>query len=330
MNGKNDKIAISLIIPIYNTEKFIERCLRSVFEQTFENVEYILINDCTPDNSMEVARQIICDYSDKNIIILENNENQGAAEVRNIGIRKAIGEFIIFLDSDDYIESTMLEDMYNKAMCSDADIVIVDYYINYPQKQIYKRQPAPSEGTECAKSILSGRLHSSNSNKLVKKELYTKNEISFIKGINMWEDMSTIPRVCAMANKVAYLPKAYLHYVQYNTNSYTTNYTDKSFFDIQAVIEILQTLWGDTNEYKKALGYLKLKAKIDFIMHSNGKKRKKLCRIYAESLLLIVKHPSLSFFHKILLVLEKYRFYFCIDVIIYLFQTGKRIVRAHN
>lgn len=152
----------------------------------------------------------------------------------------AKGEYIIFIDSDDYVEPAMLEEMYHKAKVSSADIVIADYYVNYPQKQIYKKQIAPSTGAECARWILSGRLHSSNSNKLIKRELYLNNNISFIEGINMWEDMSTIARICYLANKVAYLPQAYLHYVQYNSNSYTTNITEKSLLDIQAVISILR------------------------------------------------------------------------------------------
>ena len=142
-NLEGSSISVSLIIPIYNTEQFIERCLRSVFEQTFENVEYILINDCTPDKSIEVSERVIKQYPDRKVSIVNNQKNIGLAGVRNIGIKMAKGEYIIFIDSDDYVEPAMLEEMYHKAKVSSADIVIADYYVNYPQKQIYKKQVAP-------------------------------------------------------------------------------------------------------------------------------------------------------------------------------------------
>ena len=324
-NLEGSSISVSLILPIYNTEQFIERCLRSVFEQTFENVEYILINDCTPDKSIEVSERVIKQYPDRKVSIVNNQKNIGLAGVRNIGIKMAKGEYIIFIDSDDYVEPAMLEEMYHKAKVSSADIVIADYYVNYPQKQIYKKQVAPSTGTECARWILSGRLHSSNSNKLIKRELYLNNNISFIEGINMWEDMSTIARICYLANKVAYLPQAYLHYVQYNSNSYTTNITEKSLLDIQAVISILRDFFGQNNDYQQDLVFLTLKAKVDFIMHAKGDIRKKLCQLYNASREMIIKHPSLSVFYKLLLLLEKHRLYGFIDIFIVLYFIAKKI-----
>lgn len=325
----NNNPIISVIIPIYKTEKFIKRCLYSLFEQTLKNVEYILINDCTPDKSIVIAKKIIKSYPDRDIILLENEINIGLAGVRNIGIKIAKGKYIIFIDSDDYVELTMLEDMYNKAEVKNADIVITDYYLNYPQKQIYIKQSAPSTGVECSKWILSGNLHSSNSNKLIKKELYLNNNISFIEGVNMWEDMSTIPRICYFAKTVAYLPKAYLHYVQYNKNSYTTNLTLKSLSDIQIVIEILQSFFC-SEEYKKSLSFLKLKAKIDFLMHSKGEVRERICQLYNEPKEMILKHPSISFFYKSLLLLEKYNLFCFIDIFSYMYYTVKKIIRQVN
>ena len=84
-NLEGSSISVSLIIPIYNTEQFIERCLRSVFEQTFENVEYILINDCTPDKSIEVSERVIKQYPDRKVSIVNNQKNIGLAGVRNPG-----------------------------------------------------------------------------------------------------------------------------------------------------------------------------------------------------------------------------------------------------
>lgn len=325
---END-VEVSLIVPIYKVEKYVERCLHSIFKQTFSDVEYILINDCTPDRSIEIAKKIIKVYPNKRISLLENEVNIGSAGVRNIGINVAKGKYIIFIDSDDYVEPAMLEDMYNEAEKKSADIVIADYYINYPQKQVCKKQAAPSTGTECAKWILAGLLHSSNSNKLIKKELYTENHISFIEGLNMWEDMSTIPRVCYFANKVVYLPKAYLHYVQYNENSYTSSITTKSLLNIQTAIGILQSFFN-TEKFDKDLSFLRLKAKTDFLMHTTGEERKRMCQLYNEPLKMIFEHPSISLFYKLLLFAEKYKLYFLIDILSCIYYKVKKIVRRVN
>lgn len=323
-------IAISLIIPIYNTEKYIKKCLNTVFNQTFEDIEYILINDNTPDNSVKIAQQIIEDHPSKYIRFIHNEKNRGSAGVRNMGIEAAKGKYIIFIDSDDYVEPTMLEDMYNQAVNHNADIVISDYYINYLQKQIYKKQLAPDNGKECAKWIMSGKLHSSNSNKLIKRDLYITNNIRFIEGINMWEDMSTIPRVCFFAKKVAYLPHAYLHYVQYNTNSYTSNITEKSIKDINIAIQILQDFFATKIEYQKSLAFLKIKAKIDFIMHSKNDERRKLCKLYSESNRLIIEHPSISLFYKMLLLLEGSNQFYLINVFSYFYFCIKKVLLNTN
>lgn len=331
MESKFEKqVAVSLIIPIYNTEKFIERCLRSVFEQTFKDVEYILINDCTPDNSIEVAERVIEQYPERNVNIVNNGTNMGSASVRNTGLKVAKGEYIIFIDSDDYVEPTMLEDMYNEAKAGNADVVIADYYVNYPRKQIYKKQLAPDTGTECAKWILSGLLHSSNWNKLIKKDLYFGNNISFIEGVDMWEDMSTIPRVLFFANKVVYLPKAYLHYVQYNENSYTANLTDKSFKDIQTVIAVLQSFFSNNVDFKNAISFLRLHAEINFLIHGKVDVRKSARLLYNESSKIILEHPSLSLFHKLLLLTEKYKVSFFIDIFTWIYHTRKKIILRVN
>lgn len=329
-NLEGRSIAVSLIIPIYNTEQFIERCLRSVFEQTFENVEYILINDCTPDKSIEVAERVIKQYPDRKVSIVNNQKNIGSAGVRNIGIKMAKGEYIIFIDSDDYVEPAMLEEMYHNAKVNNADIVIADYYVNYPQKQIYKKQIAPDTGVECAKWILSGLLHSSNCNKLIKMELYLNNNISFIEGIDMWEDMSTIPRICYLAKKVVYLPKAYLHYVQYNENSYTTNLTEKSLRDIKTVASVLQIFFNDNDEFNKVVSFLRLQIKTIFLIHSKGNLRRKACQLYNEPWEIILEHPSLSFYYKLLLLSEKYNLFFLIDIFSWLYHTRKKIILRVN
>lgn len=330
-------ISVSLIITIYKVEKFIERCLNSAFQQNFSSLEYILINDCTTDCSMEIAKDVISKFSDKsiNVRIINHIKNQGSAVARNSGLKAASGDFIIFLDGDDYIETDMIREMYDWAIHESADIVIADYYINYLNKQVYRKQIAPSDGQECAQWILSGKLHSSTCNKLVKRSLYLDNGIYFTDNVNMWEDMSVMPRLCFFAGKISYLPQAYLHYVQYNSESYTTNLNEKAIMDIQRVIEILDDFFkanssADEIRFNEAMNFLKVHAKSDFIIHSYGNERKALCKLYPEANSFIGCHPSLSWFYRSILWLSIHNSIKIVDLFIILYFFMKRLYLKVN
>ena len=115
---------ISIIIPVYNSEKFVSRCLDHLLNQTYQNFEIICINDGSKDNSLSILKE----YSKKdNRIIVLNQENKGIARTRNIGIKKASGDYIMFVDNDDYMESDYLETYAKNAIDGDYDIVIGGY-----------------------------------------------------------------------------------------------------------------------------------------------------------------------------------------------------------
>mgnify|MGYP000541624267 CR=1 FL=1 len=114
----NKNPLVSVIVPIYGVEPYIEKCARSLFEQSLENMVFIFVNDCTPDKSVEILRQVIEDYPRRylQIQIIEHEENRGLAMARNSGLLIAKGEYIIHCDSDDWVELDMYEEMYEKAM----------------------------------------------------------------------------------------------------------------------------------------------------------------------------------------------------------------------
>ena len=116
---------ISIIIPIYKSEKFIEKCSRSLFEQTLNNIEFIFINDSTPDISISLLYNIIDHYPNREekFKIINLEKNQGVANARNVGIENATGEYVIHCDSDDWVDKDMYERLYRKAQETDADIV---------------------------------------------------------------------------------------------------------------------------------------------------------------------------------------------------------------
>lgn len=137
---------ISVIIPIYNVEKFVERCILSIINQTYtKEVECIIVNDCTPDSSMKIVERLVADYKGQIRFKLLNHErNKGIAAVRNTGLNAASGDYIIYIDSDDYCEQDMLEKMYTKAVEEDADVIVADFGIHIRIKRFTWRSKCPA------------------------------------------------------------------------------------------------------------------------------------------------------------------------------------------
>lgn len=127
------KPLISVLIPIYKVEAYIEKCVKSLFGQTYENIEYIFVDDCTPDNSIAVLQSVMEKYPCRRnrTRIIRNATNQGIAAVRNILLENATGEYVIFIDSDDWVELSMIENLVNEAQATDADIVCCDLIVEY-------------------------------------------------------------------------------------------------------------------------------------------------------------------------------------------------------
>ena len=119
----------SIIVPVYNVEEYIDDCLKSIKNQSFKDYEVIVVNDGTKDNSIKLIKE---NFTDDRIKIF-NKKNGGAASAKNYGIKKAKGEFIFFVDADDFIEECLLE-MYNKALKEKSDLVICDYYKYFEDK----------------------------------------------------------------------------------------------------------------------------------------------------------------------------------------------------
>ncbi|MFR3328878.1 MAG: glycosyltransferase family 2 protein [Odoribacter splanchnicus] len=308
-------VKVSVLIPVYGVGKFIERCARSLFNQTFQEVEYIFVNDATKDNSIDVLEKVIKEFPGKALYIhiLHHPENRGSAAARNTALAISQGKYIITVDGDDYVEPEMIEDMYRVAQKNKADIVGTDYFVNYKKRQLYRIQYTPSTGIECLDKLLTGELHASTSNKLIRKELFIKNNIRYVEGLNLGEDMSVLFRVCYYAGTVCYLPKAYLHYVQYNVNSYTHSFTERSENNILQLVEMVENFFNDKQikdvSLQRALMFYKLSAKVNLLVGTTKKRRKQYFHLYPEAVPYIKEHPVLPWYYKWLLRMASARFY---------------------
>lgn len=134
---------ISVIVPVYNTEKYIEKCARSLFSQTFDSIEYCFIDDCSDDNSISLVQNVLKEFPNRRAAckFIRNETNRGVASSRNAGLAIAEGKYIYFCDSDDYIDETMLEKMFLKAKSSLADVVLCDFYFSYSDAKEYYECP---------------------------------------------------------------------------------------------------------------------------------------------------------------------------------------------
>lgn len=268
-------IGISVIIPIYKVEAFIERCATTLLEQTFREVEYIFVDDATPDRSIQILEEVVTRYPERKeqVSIIHHEENKGLPAARNTGLTLATGEYIFHCDSDDYVELTMLEELYHAAKTQDADIVWCDWYLTFAENERYMKQPNFGTPMEALKAMLSGGMKFNVWNKLVRRSLYTDNGIEFPSGYGMGEDM-TMMMLFAHAKKVAYVPKAYYHYIKTNTNAFSQTYSDKHLVElkhnVQRIVNYMQGIYG--NDLGKELSFLKLDVKLPFLIANNFKR----------------------------------------------------------
>lgn len=219
---------ISVIIPVYNAEKTIRRTLDSIKEQTFYDFEVIMIDDGSTDTSGDICDEYTrCDKRFK----VKHKQNQGVSAARQDGIDMSKGEYTIHIDPDDWVEQSMLKELYLKAVESNADMVICDFYENIGNLQIYhKQQPSSLDSNTVLKELFQ-QLHGSCWNKLVRRVCYNNFDISFPSGIYYCEDLYVNAKILMHSIKVAYLPKAYYHYVQYNNKATLVRYYDGNTYN---------------------------------------------------------------------------------------------------
>lgn len=222
---------VSVIIPIYNAEKFLRECLDSVTNQTLKDIEIV----CVDDGSTDTTINILNEYSekDKRIRVLIQ-ENKGAGAARNLGLKNATGEYLSFLDSDDFFELDMLENFYQKAKEENSDIVVCNFdYFNNNSKEIIKNNedviPIMENVSIFDRTVLKDEtlkwFKEFVCNKFFKKHFILSNDLEF-QEIKRANDLFFAKSSIILANRISVIDKDFIHYrVGLNTNLSTTNFT---------------------------------------------------------------------------------------------------------
>lgn len=221
---------VSVIIPVYGVEKYIERCARSLFEQTLDDIEYLFIDDCTPDKSVEILKRVLEEYPHRKsqVVIHRMEQNSGQAKVREWGMRNARGEYVIHCDSDDWVDVDMYEKMYKKSVSADYDIVVCDYYESDGISHVRKNEYISDKVEETMSSILLKKTHSVLWNKLVKKSIYN-NEIIYPIANNA-EDYALLVQLAYHSKSFGYVNEP-LYFYFYNTSSLTKVMTNENLIN---------------------------------------------------------------------------------------------------
>ena len=266
---------VSIIVPFYNVEGYIEKCLDTLVNQTLQDIEIILVNDGSKDNSILIAKRFLEKYPEK-IVYLEK-ENGGLSDARNYAMPHAKGEYIAFLDSDDYVEKDMYEKMYALAKKENSDMVECDFYWEYPDKK-----KVDTGVTYSSKNEMLEKVRVVAWNKLIKKEMLDKTKIQFPKGLR-YEDVEFTYKLVPYLDKVSFLKKPCVHYVQ----------RDGSISNVQneRTQEIFEVLEHVIEFYKENDLYDKFKNELEYVYVRYA---------FCSSLLRIVKIPDENLQQKLL------------------------------
>lgn len=234
---------ISIIIPIYNVEQYLAKCLDSVIRQTYQNIEIILVNDGSKDNSAQIMADYVRKYPDK--IKSFNKENGGLSDARNFGIDRAAGDYIGFVDSDDYINSSMYEEMIELAEKHDAEMVICNIQKVDQQGRIIQKLtqvPHMPEKIDLEKNFsVFADISYFACNKLFRKELF--NGKRFKRNVH-FEDIQLIPQLLLTCKTVAQTQNFHYQYLE-RSDSITKTHTEKGL-DIFKAIEDVEGFFRKT------------------------------------------------------------------------------------
>lgn len=271
---------VSVIIPVYNAQKHIERCCHALFSQTLKDLEIIFVNDCSSDKSVGIIQEILSQYPDRvaTTFIINHERNKGVGAARKSGNAFATGKYIIHCDSDDIPRKDMYSQMYDTAEAENADIVICDYYCgNNTISLIGSDIHNPAFDI----SPINGAVW----NKLICRKLLAEMNITFCEDLILGEDFLYITQARLLAKKTVHLPVPLYNYTVDNTESITRHYNvQKCESLINVAIRMEHFLEANylLSHYTIALNYLKFQAKSFYLMFPETRDLNKYKQLFPE------------------------------------------------
>lgn len=262
---------ISVIVPIYNVERYIKRCAKSLFEQTLDDIEYVFIDDCSPDRSVDILQEVIKLFPNRrdNVRVERMPVNSRQAAVRKYGMQLATGDYIIHCDSDDWVDRDLYEKMYLEAINSDADVVFCPHVDEYNNCSIISQLPSlPKSGKELVANWYCTNIGMHTWNKLVKRIVLIDNNIFPFDGINVWEDNGLMLRAFYYISRISYISESAYHYNQTNINAISANLGRREINQMIECAKFLDNFFSNKNDgyrYRKTINSVKYLAKLNLV-----------------------------------------------------------------
>lgn len=261
---------ISVIIPVYNSSTYLRKCLDSVVNQTLKDIEIIVINDGSTDDSKNIIEEYSCKY--KNIIFIDQ-ENKGIGKTRNIGIKKATGEYITFVDSDDYIKENMLEEYYKYAKKHNFDLVIGSYIKKINNKEIIFENNKFKTGNVKTTPQILYLIEYGPWAKLYKREMLINNNIYFDEK-RKYEDMPFVSKALLKSKLIGQITEPYYYYIIHNNSETTT--MDKRVFDILDILKEIKDYYKREYYLRDELDYVIIDKITTYMLQQRVQKDNKL------------------------------------------------------
>lgn len=221
---------VSIIVPVYNVEEYLKKCLNSLVKQTLKDIEIIVVNDGSTDGSLDVAKEYGERYSD--IVKVYSKKNGGLSDARNYGLKYAKGKYVAFVDSDDYVKKDMFLKMYNYAMKSDLDVVVSNTIIKSDSSEYVLRS-----NLKYASSVLNNYIiaYPMACIRMIKKDILS--DFEFKKGI-FYEDLEVMPSLVLRTSKIGFIDYAGYYYVQRSGSIMKQQKFNQKLLDIFDVLDI--------------------------------------------------------------------------------------------
>lgn len=271
---------VSVLVPVWNVEKYIERCARSIFEQTYENLEIIFVDDYTPDNSIQIIERILLEYPQrvKQTQIIHHEHNRGLSAARNTAVDACNGEFVFHVDSDDWVELNAVELLLKKQQETDADIVTGCAYRHF----IDKVRKINVDGVNLNRrdtlfALIERKISVSIWKRLIRTSLYKDNNIRCIEGVNLEEDFQVVVPLFYYSCSVTGITDFIYHYNRLNVNSYVSNFPHDlslQYQRIQSRMSVVDFFNDKESVFRQAIEKRKIKDYYsDMLMAFNNKNK---------------------------------------------------------
>lgn len=217
-------IKVSVIVPMYNVAHILDKAVETLFAQTLKGVEYIFVDDCSSDDTLQLLNSRLPVKEGVTVKVLHHECNRGVAVARNTGLDNATGEYVYYVDADDYIEPCTLERLYDNAVVRGADIVGCEWYLSFEKSERHMRQAHVTDGNGLFARMANGVMRWNLWLFMVRRELYELPGMRFIEGMNMGEDMMVMMKLAMNAKSVSMIHEPLYHYIQTNSGSLTKNF----------------------------------------------------------------------------------------------------------